>query len=234
MDEEGFGAFLKRGGRSPSAVKRCIAHVCEFEQFLQQQAGGKPLGDAGVDDLDGFVEWVEQEPKATAKTHLWALRYYFDYVSNEGLRNHAGALRQERIQRTPFPLRRFRDVDPGHVDALAAVGIENVDQMREAGRTPQDRQRLTTATGVPPDAILELVKLSDLARVAGLKGIRARLYHDAGVDTLEKLAAWEPEALQERLAEFVERTGFDGIAPLPKEAAGAVAQARKLPQAVEY
>ena len=70
--------------------------------------------------------------------------------------------------------------------------------------------------------------------MAGLKGIRARLYHDAGVDTVDKLAAWEPEALRAMLVEFVECTGFDGIAPLPKEAAGAVAQAKKLPQVVEY
>jgi hypothetical protein len=234
VDKEGFRTFLKRGGRSPSAVQRCMAYVDEFEQYLQEQAGGKALEAAGLDELDGFVEWIEQEPKASAKGHLWALRYYYDYASDKAVRDHASALRQERIQRKPFPLRRFRGVDLQHADALARVGIENVDQMREAGRTPDQRQALAERTGVPADAILEMVKLSDLARVAGLKGIRARLYHDAGVDTLETLAAWEPEALREMLSDFVERTGFDGIAPLPKEAAGAVAQARKLPRVVEY
>jgi predicted flap endonuclease-1-like 5' DNA nuclease len=234
VDEEGFRTFLKRGGRSPSAVKRCIVYVQEFERYLQAHAPGQALAEARIDQLDGFVEWIEQEPRTSAKGHLWALRYYFDYVSDAGLRDHASALRQERIQRTPFPLRRFRGVDPDHAEALATLGIENVDQMRGAGRTPRDRQVLAERTGIPPHAILELVKLSDLARVAGLKGIRARLYHDAGVDTVEKLAAWEPEALRAMLVEFVERTGFDGIAPLPKEAAGAVAQAKKLPLVVEY
>lgn len=84
------------------------------------------------------------------------------------------------------------------------------------------------------DAILTLVKLSDLARIPGVKGIRARLYLDAGVDTLEKLATWEPEALREMLAGFVERTGFEGIVPLPAEMRYAVAQARKLPKIVAY
>ncbi len=81
---------------------------------------------------------------------------------------------------------------------------------------------------------MEHAKLSDLARIAGLKGIRARLYHDAGVDTVEKLAQWKPAELRAMLIAYVERTGFDGTAPLPKEAQGAVSQARKLPQIVEY
>lgn len=67
-----------------------------------------------------------------------------------------------------------------------------------------------------------------------MKGIRARLYHDAGVDTLEKLAQWEPEPLQEMLAEFVARTGFEGIAPLPAEVSYSIAQAKQLPRIVEY
>ena len=87
---------------------------------------------------------------------------------------------------------------------------------------------------MPLEAIEELVKLSDLARIPGIKGVRARLYHDAGVDTMEKLAEWEPEALRAMLAEFVERTGFEGIAVLPAEARSAVRQARRLPRVVVY
>jgi hypothetical protein len=81
---------------------------------------------------------------------------------------------------------------------------------------------------------LEFVKLSDLARVQGLKNIRARLYYDAGVDTIEKLAACDPSELRELLIRFIEDSGFDGIAPTPKEARSAVKQARKLPIIVEY
>jgi hypothetical protein len=36
------------------------------------------------------------------------------------------------------------------------------------------------------------------------------------------------------LVEFVERTGFDGVATLPKEAEFTVAEAKKLPKLVEY
>jgi hypothetical protein len=67
-----------------------------------------------------------------------------------------------------------------------------------------------------------------------VKSVRARLYYDAGVDTVEKMAEWDPEELREMLIAFVEQTGFDGVAPLPKEARNTVETARKLPKIVEY
>ena len=234
MDEIGFASFLRRGGRSPSAVKRCVAHVQEFERYLQDHRSGRALDEANPADLEQFAYSIESQPKASAKTHLWALRYYFEYNANEGMRSLAGTMREQRIKRTPFPLNEFRGVEPEYVDKLALEGINNVSQMLQAGRTPQDRLALAKRTGVPPQAVLEYVKLSDLARVPGLKGIRARLYYDAGVDTLEKLAGWDPEELRGSLIDFVERTGFDGIAPLPKEAASAVATAKRLPAVVTY
>ena len=234
MDETGFDRFLRLGGRSPSATRRCIVHVQEFEQFLQSHRDGRSLEEANASDLEQFVSSIECEPKVSAKIHLWALRYYYEYTANEELRSLASSMRQERIKRTPFPLSRFRGVEPEYVDRLASEGIKNVVQMLKAGRTPEDRQALAERTGVPLDVVVEYVKLSDLARIPGTKGIRARLYYDAGVNTLEKLAEWDPSELRAMMTGFVERTGFDGIAPLPKEAASAVATAKRLPKIVEY
>jgi hypothetical protein len=73
------------------------------------------------------------------------------------------------------------------------------------------------------DSITELVKLSDLARIPGLKKVRARLYYNAGLDTVEKIAHWNPEEMRRMLCQFIKRTGFKGIAPLPKESASTVA-----------
>jgi hypothetical protein len=233
MNEQDFKKFLKKGGRSPSAIKRAVAHVKQFEQHLQARQPGQELDAASPQDLQSFVAWVESSPKTSAKTHLWALCYYFEYSANEEMRRLAGELRQQRIKRKPFALDQFRGVNPAHAQALARAGIEHVEHMLKAGRTPGDRQALAQKTGLPPEAILEFVKLSDLARLPGVKGIRARLYYDAGVDTVEKMARWEPEALRAMLVEFVARTGFDGIAPLPKEARDTVTSARKLPRVVE-
>ena len=137
-------------------------------------------------------------------------------------------------RRNPFKLRGFRDVNSEYVEKLAAAGIKTAGQMLAAGQTVEKRAALARDTGVPEEAILELVKLSDLARLPGVKGIRARLYYDGGVDCVEKMAAWVPEALLKMTAEFVERTGFDGIAPLPKEVSSTIANTKRLPRVVEY
>ncbi|UCF59327.1 MAG: DUF4332 domain-containing protein [Candidatus Bathyarchaeota archaeon] len=234
MDEEGFREFLKRGGRSQSAIKRCIVYVRKFETYIRNRKGSKKLGEASPENLEDFVEWIERDLKTSAKTHLWALSYYYEYASDEAMRKLANELRVQRIKRKPFDLKNFRGVNAEHVAKLASLGIKNVKQMLEAGKTRVSRQNLSEKTGIPLEAVLEFVKLSDLARIPGIKGIRARLYFDAGVDTVEKMAEWNPKELREMLIECVERTGFDGIGTLPKEAEFSVKKAKRLPKIVEY
>jgi hypothetical protein len=76
--------------------------------------------------------------------------------------------------------------------------------------------------------------LSDLARIPGVKGIRARLYYDAGIDTVVTIAGLEPEELREIVVDYVARSGFDGLPTLPAEAEFTVEKARNLPSIVEY
>jgi len=47
------------------------------------------------------------------------------------------------------------------------------------------------------------------------------------------MAHWEPEALRLMAADFAQRTGFEGLAPLPAEVKFTVAYAKKLPKVVE-
>jgi hypothetical protein len=87
---------------------------------------------------------------------------------------------------------------------------------------------------LPIETILKLVKLSDLSRLEGVKGVRARLYYKAGLDTPEKFIQWKPEALRQMLVRYVEQSGFKGIAPLPKEISSTITRARQLPKIVRY
>jgi hypothetical protein len=134
----------------------------------------------------------------------------------------------------PFKLKDFIGVDTDQIARLEAIRVKNTTQMLSAGRTAEKRAELVFKAGIPLESVIELVKLSDLARLPGVKGIRARLYYDAGVDSVEKLASWEPEALLAVTSEFVKTTGFPGIAPLPKEVSSTIANARKLPKVVEW
>jgi hypothetical protein len=90
------------------------------------------------------------------------------------------------------------------------------------GNTLAKRKTLLKKAGMLLDTVLEFIKLSDLARISGLKAIRARLYYDAGVDTIGKLAQWDPEKLRLMFIEYIEQSGFEGIAPLPKRTKYAV------------
>ena len=72
MDEQGFREHLKRGGRSPSVANRVIEIVNEFAVYLS--GIDKDLEQATPDDLESYVTWIEQDPKVSAKKHLWAIR----------------------------------------------------------------------------------------------------------------------------------------------------------------
>jgi hypothetical protein len=134
----------------------------------------------------------------------------------------------------PFRLKNFMGVNPEYITRLEELGIKNTTQMLKAGRTAALRRDLADRAQIPLTAILELVKLSDLARLPGVKGIRARLYYAACADTVEKLATFEPDQLLSETGEFVQRTGFPGIAPLPKEVSSTIENARNLPKIVEW
>lgn len=137
-------------------------------------------------------------------------------------------------KRNPFKLKDFLGVDPEFIAKLEARRIKSAEQLLIAARTSGQRAALAQETDIPADVLLELVKLSDLARLPGVKGIRARLYYAAGVDSVEKMARWEPEALRLMMTLYVEQTGFPGIPPLPKEVSSTIANAQKLPRVVEY
>jgi hypothetical protein len=53
--------------------------------------------------------------------------------------------------------------------------------MIEAAFTPELRESLSQRTGIEIHKIIENLKLSDLSRLKGMKGVRARLYYEAGV-----------------------------------------------------
>ena len=217
-------------------VDALAGYVEQFVQYLWEQRSSD-LGSATAADVEVFAGDLEASKKGSARKVLRGVGLYYDLIGQEKVASVAWRIREEAIARTRkvFALKDFRGLNRAHVQRLAAEGIVSVQQMLEAGKTSALRTALSDRTGIPLEAILELVKLSALARVGGLGSVRARLCDDADVDTVETLAQRDPEELQEMFLDYVERsTGFDGIAPLPKELRNAVATARELPRIVEY
>ena len=231
-DRTGFHQHLKKSGKKPHVVDALVAEVAAFETYLTDRCR-IDLDSASERDIRDYVDTL---PAAEVKERMRGLALYYRFAGNVALVRLASDIREQRIakSRPAFKLREFRGVSPEDIVKLEAIGIVTVEDMLAAGATCDARQRLADRTGVPLKTILELVQLSDLSRLGGVKSVRARLYYDAGLQTPAKLAQWEPEPLREMLVEFVARSGFDGIAPLPKELRSTVAAARQLPEVVQY
>jgi hypothetical protein len=235
VDREGFARFLRSHGKKPHVIEGLIRQVEQFERYLERECQGT-LDTAQAQDLRTYVSSLHPQGPGRASIGVRGIALYYRFSGNPELASLATAIREEGTAKTrkAYLLRDFRGVNPVDLSRLESIGITNVEHMLAAGKTPGARQQIADQAGLAPDVILELVKLSDLSRVEGLKGIRARLYYDAGADTLDKIARWQPEDLRQMLAEFVTRTAFEGIPPLPKEVLHTVTTARLLPRIVEY
>ena len=233
MNEEEFRKHLKQKGKKPAVVDRNVRVLKGFVSYLLEKRE-KNLDAVTTDDVDAFVMEIERK-KQSAKGYLYVLMNYFDFLGNEDLSNHTKTLREERTRRARrvFPIKEFLNINQDYVEKLAAIGIKNVEQMLEKGRTKKQREQLSIQLNIPEEAILELVKLSDITRIGYVKKKLSRLYYDAGLDSPAKIAEFEPRQLHEFFAKFVEESGWDGMVPNPRDLVNNIESARKLSKIVE-
>jgi site-specific recombinase XerD len=233
MSEEEFGKYLKRRGKKASVVDRNVAVLKSFTSHLLEKRE-KNLDNVTTDDIDAFVIEIEGR-KQSAKGHLYVLMNYFHFLGKKDLLHHARTLRTERTKKTrrTFPIKEFLNINPNHVSKLATIGIKNVEQMLENGKTKKQREQLSKQLDIPEEAMLELVKLSDITRIGYVKKKLSRLYYDAGLDSPAKIAEFEPKQLHRFFLRFVEESGWDGMVPNPKDLVNNVRSARKLSKIAE-
>lgn len=134
----------------------------------------------------------------------------------------------------PVPLAKIPGVDLAHVKALADAGIKHTKHLFDRAQTPADRAALAAQIGVPNDVLLELVKLSDLARIYGMGPVFMRLFYDAGADSLEALLTWDAESLDAKMRAINEERQLTQAHWALKDIAYAIEVARQLPKAIDY
>lgn len=223
MVETGFVAAMKKDKKSDRAIQAHVAGTKAFEEYLVERK--KTLETAMTEDLRDYC--------AQGGADVFGIWCYYEFSGNEVMWATASDI-WSAPNHARFKLKEFMDVDLEAVEVLKKHGISTAPQMIEAGKNPAARAALAQKTGLSEGVILELVKLSDQSRIGGHKRVRARLFHNAGLDTLDKIAAMEPEEVRTILIEYIDRTGFPGIPSTPKEAAHSVMLARYLPRLVEY
>ena len=117
---------------------------------------------------------------------------------------------------------------------LKGCGVTNSRQLLRAAGPFRARVVLSGKTGIDMAALAYVVKRADMARVKGVGATFADMLEVIGVDSVENLAGWAPEALHRTLADFNRSERFARRAPTPEEIAAWVAQARALPILIDH
>lgn len=230
MDEEGFRKFMKAKGKSARGIDRDVKGIQIFEEYLNTHEPGKTVETVTQKDILDYEPWARQHFRIQP---FWPLRNYYLFIGNTELSLVADAL-QAQLWMENYKLKDFMGVDSSHIRDLSSIGIKTAQDMLDVGKTKLDREQLGLKTKIPIESILKLVKLSNLARLPGVKKKRAKLYYDAGFDTIEKIAQLDPKELREQLRKFIQETSFPGIPPVLGEVANSVALARYLPRIIEW
>jgi len=228
MQEDSFIAFMKQAKKPSGTINGYLNSVRMFEDFLQTHRKGVQLEETNPGDLRAFVDWAVANNE-NAYRHLWGIKTYYEYKRLTDMGKSSQEL-MEFIQNETRKLSEFPRVDQDSVKKLSAIGISTVNQLLRKGSTLEKRQGLAKSSGAPVDSISELFKLSQLSRLPGLKKVRGRLFYEAGLDSLDSIAALNAEEIHSQLQDYIDRTGFDGVAPTVGEAEVAVTMAQFLPK----
>lgn len=228
MEKENFIAFMRQARKPSGTITGYVNSVRIFEEFLQSHRKGVQLEETKPGDLRAFVDWAEANNENTYR-HLFGVRTYYEYKRLTKMKKSSWEL-MEFIQNEARRLREFPKVDQGSVKKLSAIGVSTVNQLLRKGSTPEKRRALAKASGAPLDSVSELYKLSQLSRLPGLKAVRGRLFYEAGLDSLDSIAALNGKEICRQLQDYIDRTGFDGSAPTASEAEITVTMAQFLPK----
>ncbi len=233
MDKEKFRKYLRRKGKKQNVVERNVLTVKRFSEYLGNEKS-KKLSEVRLDDIESYVKKIETTKKS-AKGFLYVLMNYFRFIENDEMLDCVRTLREERIKKSRriFPIKGFLNIDQEYVTKLAYIGIKDVEQMLEAGKTKVQREQIAKQLDIPEIAVLELVKLSDITRMGYVRTKLSRLYYDAGLDSPLEVAKFEPGELHEFLTKFVEESSWDGMIPNLKDLEHNVANARELKKVIE-
>ena len=223
---------MRTDKKSQSTIKRNIEFAKNFEKYLLENKKKKIEG-AIPKDLEDFRIWGEKNKIEKLRMHFWSLSAYYEYLNKKQMVLKTKEL-MGLIELDTYKLKDFQRTNRKDIEKLNRNGVKTAGLILEIGYTKEGRNKLSKLTNIPVDSILELVKLSDLARIPGVKKVRARLYYEAGLDTLAKMATCDTEKLIKISAKFIKKTGFKGIPPTPKEAENTVTLAKYLKKYVEY
>ncbi len=138
-------------------------------------------------------------------------------------------------QPKPINLRDFPGVDQEVILKLEKVGIKNTKQLFARVITEEDRIVLAEQNQIEDAAILELTKLTDLARMKWVGPKFARLLVESDYDTVAKVINSDYEELYQNLVLTNEETGvYKGKFGIEDMKSWVTVVIQDVPQVIQY
>ncbi|MCR5394151.1 MAG: DUF4332 domain-containing protein [Bacteroidales bacterium] len=125
-------------------------------------------------------------------------------------------------------------IGEAYAQKLIAAGIKSTDDLLAKCAKPAGRTALANETGISPKLILTWTNHVDLMRINGVGPQFSELLEASGVDTVKELQHRVPANLQAKLEEVNAQKHLVQRVPSVTEVEKMIAQAKKLPAAMEY
>lgn len=130
---------------------------------------------------------------------------------------------------------RFKTIKLKKVEAFneyleAFDGISTVQELLISGRDSSSRLELSEMTGIPIDELQDLISMTDMMRLPGVKNIRAGLYVSAGFKTISDIASSDVDGVRKQIGDCIKRHQLSYSVPHKKEVATQIAWAKVLPK----
>ncbi len=222
MKDNDFRDYLKTLNYRESRIRRIIKSVSILERYLNKNDA--ELKNISKEILENFL--FIQTTQIVTIYHSEDLARYYKFIGYDEM---AGFICQLGYKYTPPVKLNTLQISSDTLKKLEKAGIKTNNQMLLHSRNQKERKQLARRISVSIEEIIKVTKLSDITRIFAVRSVRAQLYYEAGLDSVRKIAAIEPLELIEIVKDYIESSGFEGIATLPKEAEATVTNARRLP-----
>jgi predicted flap endonuclease-1-like 5' DNA nuclease len=125
-------------------------------------------------------------------------------------------------------------IGPTHAEKLEFHGIETVEDLLEAGASPNGREELVKKTGISHHSISKWVDEADLFRVKGIGRQYSQIVRGTGVDSVKELAQWRADHLHEKLTAINREKKHIRELPSVNAIERWIEEAKALPRIVSY
>lgn len=194
------GYYLDLKAFSLVKLKDSLVHgrLLPSQQILLEKIDERfaRLDELGFENLGQLQQALKTKSKVQSFAEDSALSV--DYLT---------VLRREvnSYQPKPIKLSDFPGVNPDAVSKLNQLGMKNTKQLFPHVLTREDRRELAEKTQIDEADILELTKLTDVARTKWVGPKFARLLIESEYDTVEKVAGSDYEELYRALVRVNEK-----------------------------